>query len=69
MTRLDGRYTRKTNSGTSGDGRQSKPEVVAYAGGRRSADTGRRHFSMAGTESMSGMAVERHDWLVPMELL
>ena len=70
MSRLEGRYTRKANSITSGvDHRSQQAEAVGQAGGRRSVDTGRKQLSAAGMGSVSGMTAERHDWLVPMELL
>ncbi len=68
MTRLERQYRRKVNSRTSGIGRQSRPEVVVCAGGRRFADTDCSRFSAAGMGSVSRIAVERHDWLVPLEL-
>jgi hypothetical protein len=68
MTRLERQYRRKVNSGTSGIGRQSRSEVAVLAVGRRSVDTRRSRFSAAGTGSVSGIAAERHDWLVPLEL-
>jgi hypothetical protein len=68
MSRLEGRYTTKANSRTYGDGRQSRPRVVAHIAGRLSVDAGRRQLSVAGTESVSGKTAERHDWLIPMEL-
>jgi hypothetical protein len=68
MTRLEGRYTRKANSRTSGIGLQSRPEAAARAGGRQSGVIGRRRPSAADGGSMTGMTAERHDWLVPMEL-
>jgi len=70
MKRLEGRNTRKANSRISGVGRQSRnAEVAVRAGGRLSVDPGRRQLSAAGTGSVYGMNSERHDWLVPMELL
>jgi hypothetical protein len=65
MSRLEGHYTGKASSRTSGVGRQARqPETAKRTGGRRSVDTGRRQFSM----SADSVTTERHDWLVPMEL-
>jgi len=69
MSRPAERHARKTSSVTSGVGRQSRPaESVVRAGGRLSADTGRRHVDAADSGRAYDHTAERHDWLVPMEL-
>lgn len=69
MTRLTGRYARKADPKTSGVDRQSRQaETIVRSGGRQFTHTGRRQLSVTGTDSVSGVTAERHDWLVPMEL-
>ena len=70
MSRLAGRYTIKANSRTAGVSRQSQQaEATTRTGGRRSVYTGRRQLSATGTGGILDVSAERHDWLVPMELL
>jgi hypothetical protein len=55
--------------GRRGENDQAKPaRSPVRAGGRLSADTGRRHLDSTGTERIYDLTGERHDWMMPTEL-
>jgi hypothetical protein len=78
MLRYAERSTRNAGTTTSVVGRQARvSETVAHAGVRLNAGSVRHPaalassglFDSAGAHSEAERPAERHDWLVPMELL
>jgi len=67
MSRLAERHIRKASSGTSGVGSRSRSaKAIVRAGARLSAASMSSQTDAAGP--VTGRTVERHDWLVPLEL-